>query len=98
MDMVRCQAALQPWQSLEQSTAFPKARDLLGDGEKKRGAVIDMAAGKYKHPLLNREDNRLQVITVAEILAGERLDLPMARADAIKSAAVDDSDKQENLF
>ena len=40
----------------------------------------------------------LQVITVAEILAGERLDLPMARADAIKSAAVNDSDKQENLF
>jgi len=56
-------------------------------------------AGKYKHPLLNREDDRLQVITVAEILAGKRLDLPMARTDAIKSAgAVGDSDKQESLF
>lgn len=45
------------------------------------------AAGKYKHPLLNREDDRLQVITVAEILKGDRLNLPMARADAVKSAA-----------
>jgi DNA modification methylase len=50
------------------------------------------AAGKYKHPLLNREDDRLQVITVAELFdrpgqPGKRLDLPMARADAVKSAA-----------
>ncbi len=57
------------------------------------------AAGRYKHPLLNREDDRLQVITVAEMLAGKRLDLPMARGDAVKSAAaVGDSDKQESLF
>ncbi len=57
------------------------------------------AAGKYKHPLLNREDDRLQVITVAEMLAGKRLDLPMARTGAIKSAeALGDSDKQESLF
>lgn len=44
------------------------------------------AAGKYRHPLLNREDDRLQVVTVAESLAGKRLDLPMARLDAVKSA------------
>ena len=57
------------------------------------------AAGKYKHPLLNREDDRLQVITVAEILAGKRLELPMARVDAVKSAAaVGDADKQASLF
>ncbi len=57
------------------------------------------AAGKYKHPLLNREDDRIQVITVAEILAGKRLDLPMARADAVKSAAaVGDADKQGSLL
>ncbi len=57
------------------------------------------AAGKYRHPLLNREDDRLQVITVAEMLAGQRLDLPMARTDAVKSAeAVGDSDKQESLL
>lgn len=57
------------------------------------------AAGKYKHPMLNREDDRLQVITVAEILAGKRLDLPMARADAVKSAAaLGDADKQARLL
>ena len=56
-------------------------------------------AGKYKHPLLNREDDRLQVITVAEILRGDRLDLPMARADAVKSAAaLGDADKQDQLL
>ncbi len=43
--------------------------------------------------------DRLQVITVAEILAGKRLDLPMARADAVKSAkAIGDSDKQMDLL
>ena len=61
------------------------------------------AAGKYKHPLLNREDDRLQVITVAELFdhpdkPAKRLDLPMARADAIKSAAaIGDADKQASL-
>ncbi len=46
------------------------------------------AAGKYRHPLLDREDDRLQVVTVAELFAPHnvRLDLPMARADAVKSA------------
>ena len=57
------------------------------------------AAGKYKHPMLNREDDRIQVITVAEILAGARLNLPMARSDAVKSAAaIGDADKQETLL
>ena len=57
------------------------------------------AAGKYQNPLLSREDDRLQVITVAEILAGKRLDLPMARADAVKSAAaLGDADKQMGLL
>lgn len=61
------------------------------------------AAGKYKHPLLNREDDRLQVVTVAELFdrpgqPGRRLDLPMARADAIKvAAAAGDADKQAAL-
>jgi DNA modification methylase len=45
-----------------------------------------MAVGKYKHPLLNREDDRIQIVTVAEILDGKELDLPMARPDAVKSA------------
>ena len=57
------------------------------------------AAGKYKHPLLNREDDRLQVITVAELFQGKRLDLPMARTDAVKSAATrGDADKQGTLI
>ncbi len=57
------------------------------------------AAGKFRHPLLNREDDRLQVITVAEIIAGKRLDLPMARKDAVKSArAVDNDDRQGALI
>jgi hypothetical protein len=61
------------------------------------------AAGKFKHPLLNREDDRLQVITVAELFdhpdqSARRLDLPMARADAVKSAAAKgDADKQAAL-
>ena len=57
------------------------------------------SAGNFKHPLLAREDDRLQVITVAEILAGKRLDLPMARSDAVKSAAaLGDADKQLGLI
>lgn len=46
------------------------------------------AAGKYKHPYYDREDDRLQVVTVAELFAphNRRLDLPMAR-DAVKAAA-----------
>jgi hypothetical protein len=59
------------------------------------------AAGKYKHPLLNREDDRLQVITVAELFPphNRRLDLPMARTDALKDAeGAGDADKQQSLF
>ncbi len=62
------------------------------------------AAGKFRHPLLNREDDRLQVITVAELFdmassRGKRLDLPMARTDAVKSAvAKGDADKQLGLI
>ena len=29
------------------------------------------AAGKYKHPLLDRDDDRIQVITIAEIFDGQ---------------------------
>ena len=53
------------------------------------------AAGKYKHPMLNREDDRIQVVTIEEILAGKRIDLPMGRTDTVKSAeAVGDLGKQ----
>lgn len=57
------------------------------------------AAGKYKHPLLNREDDRLQVVTVEQILGGVRLDLPMARTDVLKAAAsTGDGTEQPDLF
>ena len=62
------------------------------------------AAGKFRHPLLNREDDRLQVVTVAEMFdhpdaPGKRLDLPMARTDAVKSAtAVSGDDRQGALI
>ena len=62
------------------------------------------AAGKFRHPLLAREDDRLQVITVAELFdydgrPGKRLDLPMARADAVKAAAAKgDEDRQIGLL
>jgi hypothetical protein len=58
-----------------------------------------LAAGKYKHPLLNREDDRIQIVTVAQILAAERLNLPMARLDAVRSAkAVSASSTQDSLL
>ena len=57
------------------------------------------AAGRYRHPLLNREDDRIQVITVADILGGKRLSLPMARLEAVRSAkAAGDDDRQESLL
>lgn len=57
------------------------------------------AAGKYCHPLLNRDDDRIQIVTVEEILAGKRLNLPMARTDAVKSALpLSSGDAQESLF
>ena len=57
-----------------------------------------LAAGKYRHPLLNREDDRIQIVTVEDILAGKRLDLPMARTDAVKSAAPAADDRQQSLI
>ena len=55
------------------------------------------AAGKYRHPLLNREDDRIQVITVEDILNGAKLDLPMARGDMVKSAKAGDDFGQTDM-
>jgi DNA modification methylase len=56
-----------------------------------------LAAGRFRHPFLNREDDRLQVITIDELLAGKRIELPMGR-DIVKSAqAVGDNDSQLDL-
>jgi hypothetical protein len=58
-----------------------------------------LAAGKFKHPLLEREDDRLQIILLPELFQGKRLDLPMARTDAVKSArAVGSKSKQGKLL
>ena len=58
------------------------------------------AAGKYHHLLLQREDDRLQVVTVAELFPphNRRLTLPMARTDAVKAArALGSAGKQMGL-
>ena len=57
------------------------------------------AIGKFKHPMLNRDDDRIQIITVEQIFEGKRLDLPMSRNDVVKSAeVVGDLDKQQELI
>ena len=63
------------------------------------------AAGKYVHPTIGREYDRLQVVTIAEMFpdvengrAARRLDLPWARGDTVKKAAArGDAEKQAAL-
>jgi len=56
------------------------------------------AAGKYAYPFLDRDDDRLQIVTVQQILGGKRLDLPLGR-DVVKSAAAKgDEDSQISLL
>lgn len=77
---------------LESAIALANRKD---DKTRKRA----LANGRYKNPLLNREDDRIQVITAEDILAGKRLDLPMPRTDAVKKAAAKgDADKQQTLL
>ena len=58
-----------------------------------------VAAGKYKHPLLNREDDRIQIISIEEILEGKRIDLPMARVDMVKTAEeIINDERQQSLL
>ena len=55
--------------------------------------------GKFKHPMLSREDDRIQIVTVAEILSGKRIDLPMGRVDMVKAAEAEgDAGKQTILL
>ena len=56
------------------------------------------AVGKYKHPLLNREDDRIQIVTIQEVLDGKRLDLPMSRVIVKSAEAVGDTDMQTKLL
>jgi DNA modification methylase len=55
--------------------------------------------GRYKHPMLSREDDRIQIVTVEQILSGKRIDLPMGRVDTVKAAeAVGDGESQASLI
>jgi DNA modification methylase len=55
-------------------------------------------AGKFKHPILGKEYDRIQIVTVEELLNGARIELPHP-AEMVKSAeALGDSEKQRNLI
>ncbi|MBA4048382.1 MAG: site-specific DNA-methyltransferase [Sphingomonas sp.] len=96
-------------------------RDLMGTVQREKAEIgvlicMDMptkamrdemtAAGKYTHPTIGREYDRLQVVTIAEMFPdakngrpARRLDLPWARTDTVKSAkARGDGDKQIDLL
>lgn len=96
-------------------------RDLMGTMQREKAEVgvlicMDMptkamrdemtAAGKYVHPTIGRECDRLQVVTIAEMFPdakngrpARRLDLPWARTDTVKKAAAKgDADKQGSLL
>lgn len=96
-------------------------RDLSGTMQREKAEVgvlicMDMptkamrdemtAAGKYVHPTIGREYDRLQVVTIAEMFPdvengrpARRLDLPWARTDTVKKAAAKgDADKQGSLL
>ena len=96
-------------------------RDLMGTVQREKAEIgvlicMDMptkamrdemtAAGKYTHPTIGREYDRLQVVTIAEMFPdakngrpARRFDLPWARTDTVKSAkARGDGDKQIDLL
>jgi DNA modification methylase len=96
-------------------------RDLMGTMAREKAEIgvlicMDMptkamrdemtAAGKYVHPTIGREYDRLQVVTIAEMFPdvengrpARRLDLPWARTDTVKKAAAKgDADKQQTLL
>lgn len=58
-----------------------------------------LAAGKFSHRMLKRLDDRIQIITIAEILDGKRMDLPMGRTDTVKEAEeAEDDERQQTLL
>ncbi len=56
------------------------------------------AIGKYKHPMLQREDDRIQIVTIQELLDGKRLDLPLSRTIIKSAPVVGDAEKQNLLI
>lgn len=70
---------------------------LTMDAPTKPMRTTAQAAGKFAHPLMQKEFDRIQIVTVDEILAGQKIDLPMGR-DVVKSAqAIGDAGAQFNL-
>ena len=55
-------------------------------------------AGKFKHPLLNKEYDRIQIISVDELLGGSRMELPLAREMVKAAEALGDGDAQQRLI
>ena len=53
-------------------------------------------AGVYHHQLLNRDYPRIQIVTVQEMLEGQRIDLPLS-LDVLKSAVAVDTNEQQAL-
>lgn len=56
-----------------------------------------VAAGQYRSALMNRSIDRIQIVTVEEILAGKRLDLPMS-VEVLKQARAAVRDGQLGLL
>jgi hypothetical protein len=54
--------------------------------------------GKYRHPVLDWEGDRIQIITVEELINGRRIDLPTVRQLVKRADAYGDSDKQQPLL
>lgn len=55
-------------------------------------------AGKFKHPLLNKEYNRIQIVSVDEMLSGARMDLPLPRDIVKRAEAFGDATAQQRLI
>ena len=56
-----------------------------------------LAAGVYRHELLNRDVPRIQIVTVQEIIEdGRRIDLPLS-VEVLKSATVVSTEEQQAL-
>jgi len=56
-----------------------------------------ISAGFYNNPISAKPIPKIKIVTIEQILAGERLDIPMA-SDVIKKARAIDVGEQQNLF
>lgn len=55
-------------------------------------------AGEYRHPSFERIFRRVQIVTVDEILSGERVNLPLLRAEVLPSAEAQIDSSDQPLF